>query len=106
MRSPLCTCLLLLTILCSAQSLLAQLPFYTDNPQVTDPGAFHFEFFNEFDRLQSSEYPDLRQNWANFKFNYGLPHELELDVDYPYLSVYRAPGNQGAAGWGDFDMGI
>lgn len=106
MRPPLCTWLLLLTIVCTAQPLLAQLPFYTDNPQVTDAGAFHFEFFNEFDRLQSSEYPDLRQNWANFKFNYGLPHQLEIDVDYPYLAIYRASEKPGTSGWGDFDMGL
>ena len=98
--------LLLLGLICTAQPLLAQLPFYTDNPQVTDQGTFHFEFFNEFDRLQSTQYPDLHQNWANFKFNYGLPHRLELDIDYPYLSVYRASGNQGSSGFGDVDMGI
>ena len=106
MHPPLWVWLLLLMTTCNSQPLLAQLPFYTDNPQVTDQGTFHFEFFNEFDRLQSSQYPDIRQNWANFKFNYGLPHRLELDVDYPFLSVYRAPGTQGSSGWGDFDMGI
>jgi len=106
MRTPLWIWLLLFAAILGPQPLLAQLPFYTDNPQVTDQGTFHFEFFNEFDRLQSSQYPDLRQNWSNFKFNYGLPHQLELDVDYPYLAVYRAPGTPGASGWGDFDMGI
>ena len=106
MRRSLRICLLLLAATCSSQSLPAQLPFYTDNPQVTDPGTFHFEFFNEYDRLQSSQYPNLRQNWANFKFNYGLPHQLELDVDYPYLSIYRAPEELGSSGGGDLDMGI
>jgi hypothetical protein len=106
MRLPHWRWLLLLAVTCSAEPLLAQLPFYTDNPQVTDQGTFHFEFFNEYDGLQSSQYPDLRQNWANLKFNYGLPHQLELDVDYPYLSIYRAPGTPDSSGWGDFDMGI
>ncbi|MFZ0706594.1 MAG: hypothetical protein WAM71_13390 [Candidatus Korobacteraceae bacterium] len=106
MRPPLWMWVLLLALTCTAQPLLAQLPFYTDNPQVTDRGTFHFEFFNEFDGLQSSQYPNLHQNWANFKFNYGLPRELELDLDYPYLSIYRAPGQQSSSGIGDVDMGI
>jgi hypothetical protein len=86
--------------------LLAQLPFYTDNPEVTDVGTFHFEFFNEFDGLQSSQYPNLRQNTANFKLNYGLPHRLELDLDAPYISIYRAAGVKNAAGLGDLDLGV
>ena len=89
-----------------ARWLPAQLPFYTDDPDVTDRGMWHFEFYNEFDGLQSSEFPDLRQNTANFKLNYGLPHDLELDVDAPYLAIYREPASQTAAGIGDTDMGI
>lgn len=89
-----------------AEPLFAQLPFYTDNADVTDRGTLHFEFFNEFDGLQSAQYPDLRQNTANFKLNYGLPHGLELDIDAPYLSIYRAPGSQPSNGNGDTDMGI
>lgn len=100
---------LLLFAVCAlgnALPLLAQLPFYTDDPDVTDPGKWHFEFFNEYDGLQSSQYPDLRQNTANFKLNYGLPHNLEWDVDAPYLSIYRAPGAQSAGGIGDADLGL
>jgi hypothetical protein len=86
--------------------LLAQMPFYTDNADVTDRGTLHFEFFNEYDGLQSSQYPDLRQNTFNYKINYGLPHGLELDLDAPYLSINRASGNQSSNGPGDTDMGI
>jgi len=93
-------------VLSVAKPLAAQLPFYTDDPAVTPPGVFHFEFFNEFDGLQSSEFPDLRQNTANFKFNFGLKHGLELDLDFPYLSIYRAPGTASATGLGDTDLGI
>ena len=71
----------------NAKPLWAQMPFYTDNPDVTDRGTLHFEFFNEFDGLQSSQYPNLRQNTSNGKVNYGLPHNLELDFDIPYLSI-------------------
>ena len=100
---------LLLVMLCAignAGPLLAQLPFYTDDPGVTERGVWHFEFFNEFDRLQSSQYPDQRQNTANFKLNYGLPYELEWDVDAPYLSIYRASGTPSASGIGDADLGL
>ena len=87
--------------------LRAQLPFYTDDPGVTEPGRWHFEFFNEFDKLQSSQYPNLNQNTANFRLNYGLPHGLEADVDAPYLAIYHAAaGGSTAAGPGDFDMGL
>ncbi len=85
---------------------MAQMPFYTDNADVTDQGTLHFEFFNEFDGLQSAQYPDLRQNTFNYKVNYGLPYGLELDIDAPYLSIYRAPGAPTSDGPGDTDMGI
>lgn len=84
----------------------AQLPFYTDNPDVTEPHVLHFEFFNEFDGLQSAQFPNLNQNTANFRLNYGLPHGLELDIDAPYISIYRDGGAQASRGLGDTDMGI
>jgi len=93
-------------VLLMAKPLEAQLPFYTDDPAVTEPGVLHFEFFNEFDGLQSSQFPDLRQNTANFKINYGLKHSLELDLDFPYLTIYRASGTASSIGFGDTDLGI
>lgn len=99
--------LLLPIIWCIASGpLLAQMPFYTDNADVTDQGTLHFEFFNEYDGLQSAQFPDLRQNTSNFKFNYGFPHGLEFDVDFPYLAIYRAPGSAASTGFGDADTGI
>lgn len=86
--------------------LLAQMPFYTDNADVTASRTLHFESFNEFDGLQSAQYPDLRQNTSNFKINYGLPHGLEFDFDFPYLAIYRAPGTPASVGFGDADTGI
>ena len=88
-----------------AGPLPAQLPFYTDDPAVTERGKFHFEFFNEYDALQR-QYPNLRQNTANYKLNYGLPRNLELDVDVPYLAIWRAAAVPGASGGGDTNLGI
>jgi hypothetical protein len=93
-------------VVCALTPARAQMPFYTDDPEVTARGTLHFEFFNEFDALQSSEFPNLRQNTANFKVNYGLPHNLELDLDGPYLSIYRATGTQSAGGMGDTNLGL
>lgn len=98
-----------LSPLLGAAPLRAQLPFYTDNSDVTDSGRLHFEFFNEYDGLQSSQHPNQDQNTANFRLNYGLPHGLELDLDAPYLSIYRSANPTDPTtsnGFGDTDMGI
>jgi hypothetical protein len=88
--------------------LLAQQPFYTDDSAVTEQGVLHFEFFNEFDLLQHQQYPSLRQNTVNYKVNYGLPHHLELDLDSPYLAIFRAlaASPRTSKGIGDTNLGI
>jgi hypothetical protein len=52
---------------------------YTDDPAVTERGKWHFEFFNEFDALQHPQYPNLRQNTANYKLNY---RDAETGFDF------------------------
>jgi hypothetical protein len=86
----------------------AQQPFYTDDPGVTDRGKFHFELFNEFDVLQPALYPSLRQNTLNYRLNYGLPWRLELDVDSPYLGIFRTKAAQTrhSFGPGDTNLGL
>ena len=87
---------------------LAQQPFYTDDPAVTEKGKWHFEFFNEFDALQRPQFPNLRQNTANYKLNYGLPYHLEVDLDAPYLAIFRALGDlpTTSSGVGDTNLGL
>ena len=92
-------------MLCPCSQLSAQLPFYTDDTTVTKPGEWHLEFFNEYDSLQL-QYPNQRQNTANVKVNYDLPHRLEVDVDSPYLSILRAGGDHSSTGVGDTNLGI
>ena len=96
----------LVCVLCASKCLQAQLPFYTDDPAVTEKGKLHFEFFDEFDGLQHPQFPNVQQNTANYKLNYGLPHDLELDIDAPYLSILRAAGVQTSNGLGDTNLGI
>jgi len=85
--------------------LSAQVPFYTDDPATTDVGTLHVEFFNEHDALQL-QYPNSRQNTANLKLNYGLKDTLEVDVDLPYLAIYRSAGNSPYTGVGDLNLGV
>ena len=87
-------------------SCCGQMPFYTDDSGVTEQRMLHCEFYNEYDGLQSSQYPNLAQNTANLKFNYGLPHHLEVDVDVPYINIARAPGSHTSTGVGDTNFGI
>ncbi|MGB6729171.1 MAG: hypothetical protein WBE74_24975 [Terracidiphilus sp.] len=96
---------LLACVLCLGIQVRAQLPFYTDDTGVTESGKWHFEFFNEYDALQL-QYPNVRQNTANFKINSGLPHNLELDLDAPYLNIERTDGSQPSSGMGDTNFGI
>jgi hypothetical protein len=92
-------------ILCIGKQLQAQLPFYTDDTAVTELRKGHLEFFNEYDGLQLQD-PNRTQNTANFKLNYGLPHSFEVDVDFPYLSIYRTEGNAPSYGFGDTNLGL
>src|SRR5712671_46123 len=91
-----------------AGRLCAQQPFYTDDSAVTEKGKWHFECFNEYDGLQRPQFPNLRQNTLNYKLNYGLPYNLEVDLDAPYLAIFRAAGDlpRTSTGVGDFNLGL
>jgi len=86
----------------------AQQPFYTDNSGVTDKGKLHFEVFTEIDRLQHTQFPALWQNTTNYRLNYGLPHDLEIDIDNPLLLILRHPTAhpQRPHGFGDTNLGL
>jgi hypothetical protein len=100
--------LFLTGLLLSATRAIAQQPFYTDDSAVTERGKWHFEFFNEFDFLQPQLHPSLKQNTANYKLNYGLPYNLEIDVDNPYLTIFRTAFSnpQHPHGIGDTNVGL
>jgi len=80
-------CLAALLLLGVASAASAQLPFYTDDAEVTPPGRWHFESFDEYDRLPDSQIPHLQQNTVNMKLNVGLARRLEFDLDAPLISV-------------------
>jgi hypothetical protein len=96
----------ILLICCSlADPARAQMPFYTDDPSITPIKTIHIEVFDEYDGLQSSQFPDKRQNTANFKINFSPFSHLELDLDAPYLNIQRAPGADNSGGVGDTNLG-
>ena len=97
--------MLFLSLLFGSAAVHAQMPFYTDDTSVTAPNKLHVEVFDEFDGLQSSQYPDVRQNTANLRLNFSPLSGLELDVDVPYITIQRSPGSESSRGIGDTNLG-
>lgn len=97
--------LLLFLLAATAQ---AQQPFVTDDADVTPKGKFHFEFSNEFDFLQRSSFPNLRQNTADFELGYGLFENVEIGIEAPLLTIFNAAGTvpQRVTGIGDMNLSL
>jgi hypothetical protein len=87
----------------------AQAPFVTDDTGVADFHKWHIEMNNEFDFLKGSDYPNLRQNTANFKVSFGVLKNVELGFDNQLLNISteRNPIYPDAAfGYGDLDLSV
>jgi hypothetical protein len=86
----------------------AQQPFYTDNADVTDKKKFHFQLSNEYDILQRSAYPSLRQNTTVLELDYGLLNGVEIGVDAPLIAISssRITSPKSVVGFGDLDFHI
>jgi hypothetical protein len=82
----------LLFLVLGAATVNGQQPFVTDDSDTTPKGHFHFEFSNEFDRLQRSSFPNLKQNTADFELNYGLFDGVEVGIESPLLTILNATG--------------
>ncbi|HKB89314.1 MAG TPA: transporter [Opitutaceae bacterium] len=65
----------------------AQQPFTTDDANVTPKGKFHLQIGNEYDILQRSAFPALRQNTASLEINYGLLKNVEIGLTLPLLGI-------------------
>ncbi len=100
-------CALALLFLVSA-AVQGQQPFVTDDADVTPKGRFHFEFGNEFDLLQRSSFPSLKQNTADFELDYGLFEGVEIGVAAPLLTIFNASGTapRTITGIGDTNISI
>jgi hypothetical protein len=99
---------ILLFALVLSPSIFGQQPFVTDDADVTPRHHFHFEFSNEFDLLQKSSFPNLRQNTADFELDYGLVHGLEIGIESPWLIIIndRTGGLRTARGIGDTNLSL
>jgi hypothetical protein len=86
----------------------AQQPFVTDDTDTTPKHHFHFEFSNEFDLLQSSAFPNLKQNTADFELDYGVFENLEIGIESPLLTIMNARGNvrRNITGIGDTNISV
>ncbi len=100
----------LTVLLISACALLspaiAQQPFITDDTDVTPRHKFHFEFSNQFDALQRSAFPSLKQNTADAELDYGLFGDFEVGIEAPILTIISdqsAPFPR-ATGLGDVNL--
>lgn len=95
-------------VLLTSKAVVAQQPFYTDNADVTDQKKFHLQIGNEFDLLQRSAYPSLRQNTTVFELDYGLLKDLEVGVDYPLIAIgnSRIITPRTIRGFGDLDLHV
>ncbi len=83
-----------------------QIPFNTDDADVTGKGKFHFEFINEFDRLQPTSVPDTYQNGARVTVAYGLAKSVEISVTGQYLGLASSQHPRLIGGIGDTTLGI
>ena len=70
----------------------SQTPFTTDDAEVTDKGKLHFEMLNEYDLLQRSLSPSLRQNTALARLAYGIHKNIEIGLDVPIVTIFNAKG--------------
>lgn len=100
--------LLLSLLLIPASEVYCQLPFYTDDADVTDKGKFHIEFSNEHGWLQKSSDPAKRQNTSIFTINYGLTERIEVGLNTPFIKIFnaRASSSGSPSGVGDIQLGM
>ena len=101
--------LLLVVLVCfAAKPTRAQIPFYTDDADITEKGKFHLEFANEHDWLQKSSFPGKRQNTTVLTLNYGLTDRIELGVNVPFVKIFndRSAMLRSPSGIGDTQFGV
>jgi hypothetical protein len=110
--AKLSSALLVISCLCffffAASSLQAQQPFVTDDADTTPRGKFHFEFSNEFDWLQRSAFPSLKQNTLDFEIDFGLLENVEIGLAAPVLTIFNDRGTvpRRLTGLGDMNLSV
>ena len=107
-KLPLIFLLVALSCCSYARVVTAQQPFITDDVDTTPKRKFHFEFSNEFDWLQRSALPAVRQNTADFEIAYGLFEDVEISVAAPLLTIFNDRGSlpRRVSGIGDMSAAV
>ena len=92
----------------TATPVYAQLPFVTDDADTTAKGKFHFEFSTEYDFLQRSSFPGIRQTTALFSLSYGVTDRIEVGTTVPFIRIEndRSSSLGNASGIGDTQFGV
>ena len=83
----------------------AQTPFTTDDAEVTEEGKYHLEFLNEYDLLQKSLNPSLRQDSAIARFAFGITKRIEIGMDLPTVTIFNSNGTVPRRPMGIGDIG-
>jgi hypothetical protein len=98
----------LLLLVAGAMAVKAQQPFVTDDADTTPKHHFHFEFSNEFDLLQRSSFPNVKQNTADFELDYGLFDHVEIGIESPLLTIFNSAGTipKRVSGIGDTNVSL
>jgi len=83
-----------------------QQPFLTDDADIAPQRHFHLELLNEYDFLQKTSYPAVRQNTTRFQLTFGLTDKMEVGLDAPLIFIDNATpsGTPNAFGGGDLDF--
>ena len=84
----------------------AQQPFLTDDADTAPLRHFHVEILSEYDSLQRTAFPTIRQSTTRLQLTYGVLEKLEIGFDAPLLAIYnqQGSGSPNAFGLGDFDL--
>jgi hypothetical protein len=104
MRCAIVSAMLLLVVF--SFPLKAQQPFYTDDAEVSEKGDIRLELENEFDLLQHSASPALKQNTLVYRLGYGLTRRIELGVDAPMIAIRNVSSVKDAFGPGDTNFAV
>jgi hypothetical protein len=100
--------LIFLLVAASTPRARAQQPFFTDNADVAQRHRWHLESNNEFDVLQASAFPNLRQDTHTVKFSFGAFRNCEIGMDFPVIAIFNSEGSGlgTPVGFGDADFSI
>jgi hypothetical protein len=100
--------LAIVAVVTTAMTAHAQQPFATDDADVAVYHHFHLESNNEFDYLEQSTYPSLRQDTQTIKFSYGAFRNCEIGMDFPLITIFNSArsGLISPVGLGDTDFSV